>query len=60
MKFFKRKEHIFLEFKFFCKTCDIFFYRNRVDRNRCPICKRKCEVYDVREVEYEQRENNTN
>lgn len=54
MKFFKRKEQVFLEYKFLCKTCDIFFYRNNPNKNKCPVCNRKSEVYSVREVGYEQ------
>ena len=50
MKFFKRKEFIFLEYKFLCKTCDIFFYRNNPNKNKCPICHEIAEVYDVYEV----------
>lgn len=58
MKFFKRTEQVFLEYKFLCRTCDIFFYRNNPNKNRCPICKRKSEVYNVREVgNNEQRRN---
>lgn len=48
--FFKRKEYVFLEYKFLCKTCDIFFYRNSPNKNKCPICGRPAEVYDVQEV----------
>ena len=55
MKFFKRKEFIFLEYKFLCKTCDIFFYRNNPNKNKCPICHEIAEIYDVYEVKNNER-----
>lgn len=55
MKFFKRKEQVFLEYKFLCKTCDIFFYRNNPNKNKCPNCKQKAEVYNVYEVKNNER-----
>ena len=58
MGLFERKEQVFLEYQFLCRTCDIFFYRNNPNKNRCPICKRESEIYNVREVgNNEQRRN---
>ena len=51
MKLFKRKKKKQLEYKFLCKTCDIFFLEYRPDDNRCPVCGRKAEVYSVQEKE---------
>ena len=55
MKFFKRKEQNFLEYKFLCKTCDIFFYRINSNKNKCPVCNRSGELYDVYEVNHERK-----
>lgn len=50
---FKRKEFVFFQYQFLCKTCDIFFYRNNINSNKCPICGRKGEVYSVKEIKNE-------
>ena len=51
---FKRKELVFFQYQFLCKCCDIFFYRYKVDDNRCPICGRRGEIYEVKELMNEQ------
>ena len=50
---FKRKELVFFQYQFLCKYCDIFFYGYKVDDNRCPICGRRGEVYEVKEIRNE-------
>lgn len=46
---FKQKKNTILQYQFLCKTCDIFFYRNKIDDNKCPICNRRGELYSVKE-----------
>lgn len=48
--FFKRnKQKTLFEYQFLCKTCDIFFFANKITKNTCPVCHRHGELYHVRE-----------
>lgn len=46
---FKRKQKKRLTYKFLCKTCDIFFNKQKPSDNRCPVCGRPAEIYEVYE-----------
>lgn len=45
LKMFKKKESKPI-FKFYCKHCDIFVYKEDIKDNLCPGCFKKMEVYD--------------
>lgn len=47
---FKRKKLVFFQYQFLCRHCDIFFYKYKVYDNKCPMCGRRGEVYEVKEI----------
>lgn len=47
---FKHKKKTAFRYQFLCKYCDIFFYTYKISDNRCPMCGKRGEVYNVEEL----------
>lgn len=46
---FKKKKPLILSYQFLCRTCDIFFERKDLHKNKCPGCGRVAEIYSIKE-----------
>ncbi len=46
----KKKNKAKFECQFLCKTCDVFFYREYINDDKCPICGRRMELWGLEEL----------